>query len=226
MKSTVRCCLQRTRLAIGQANLICMLGLALGAGMPVQAQNLSLSDQPIRIITTYAAGFGFDVTLRRIGPELSKLIGQPVSIENHPMAVGQTASTKAGLLPKGQTFVFALRAERHISIAPGVKVAYEPRSDFVPVLRVVHSGDAVKDEPAEYAGFFVPTDTPVAMILQLRTAVNTVMAQDTLKAWTEVNGDRVAVGDGPGYTRFLESRRIHVKEQMGGRIADISGTTH
>jgi hypothetical protein len=223
MRSTVQRCLQRARLAMGHANLICMLGLALGAGMPVQAQNLS--DQPIRIITPYAAGFGFDVTLRRIGPELSKLIGQPVSIENHPMAVGQAASTEAGLAPIGQTFVFALWAARHISFAPGVKVAYEPRSDFVPVLRVVHSGDAVKGEPAEYAGFFVPSDTPTAMILQLRMAVNTVMAQDTLKAWTEVNGDRVAVVDGPGYTRFLESRRIHLKEQMEDKVVEASSTS-
>lgn len=63
------------------------------------------------------------------------------------------------------------------------------------------------------------------MILQLRTEVNTVMARDTLKVWTEVNGDVVAVVDGPGYTRFLESRRIHLKGQVEGKMVEAGRTS-
>ena len=38
------------------------------------------------------------------------------------------------------------------------------------------------------------------------------MARDTLKAWTEVTGARVALIDGPSYTRFLQAQRVHLKQ--------------
>jgi tripartite-type tricarboxylate transporter receptor subunit TctC len=201
---------------------LCAVWLAI-AGAP-HAQNLS--DQPVRIVTPYAAGFGFDVTLRRIAPELSKLLGQPVRVENHPLAPGPDTPAVAQPASNSVSFVFAPWTARHFSFAPGVKVVYEPQSEFVPVLRIAMAGGAADDSLARYAGFIVPAGTPAALVAQLRTATYTVLAQDTLKSWVEVTGDRVSLLDGPGYTRFLETQRAHLKPVPDiGKVADVSLTS-
>lgn len=198
-----------------------VVGLAI-VGAP-HAQNLS--DQPVRIVTPYAAGFGFDVTLRRIAPELSKLLGQPVRVENHPLAPRLDTPAAAQPAPNSVSFVFAPWTARQFSFAPGVKVVYEPQSEFVPVLRIATAG-AAADSLARYAGFIVPAGTPAALVAQLRTATYTVLAQDTLKSWVEVTGEQVSLLDGPGYTRFLEAQRAHLKPLPDdSKVAEASLTS-
>lgn len=197
--------------AIGTASLaLC--------GWSAAAQNLS--DQPMRIVTPYAPGFGFDMTLRRITPELSKLLGQTVRVEHHPVTPGQAALTVGAASasasergPEALTFVFALWTAKPFSLAPGARVSYEPHSPFVPVLRIDSANDAASAAaPVQYAGFIAPAGIAPVLIAQLREATFKVLARDTLKAWTEVNGARVALIDGPSYTRFLQAQRVHLKQ--------------
>ncbi len=196
--------------------------LAFGASPCAQAQNRP--DQPIRIVTPYAPGFGFDMTMSRITPELSKLLGQTVRVEHHPIAPEQaaldavaapaTASEPAsGTAPEARTFVFTLWTPKQFSIAPGVRVSYEPVSQFVPVLRIDPGNDAATAAaPVQYVGFIAAAGTARGLISQFREATFKVLAKDTLKGWTEVNGARVALIDGPGYTRFLEAQWAHLKK--------------
>lgn len=212
------------RLRATLADTLCVASLALGASFPALAQNLS--DQPIRIVTPHAPGFGFDISLRRLAPELSRLIGQPVRIENHPVAAGQAsaafmAEPTAAATPSERTFVFAMWTPRPVSFAKDVKLAYEPISDFVPVLRITAANLAGSAEaPVQYAGFIAPAGTHPRLIAQLREATFTVMAQDPLKAWSEVTGDPVALIDGPGYTRFLETEWVHLKQVPDSKVAN------
>ena len=85
----------------------------------------------------------------------------------------------------------------------------------------IHAADGAgaAEAPAQYAGFIAPSGTPPAMVKQLREATFKVMAQDSLKAWTEVTGERVALIDGPGYTRFLETERAHLKPVPDNKLA-------
>jgi tripartite-type tricarboxylate transporter receptor subunit TctC len=201
---------------------LCAAGLA-GLTIVGASHAQNLSDQPVRIVTPYAAGFGFDVTLRRIAPELSKLLDQPVRIENRPLAPGLDAPVQAGAVPNSVSFVFAPWTVRQFSFAPGVKVVYEPQTDFVPVLRITRPGGGPDDALARYAGFIVPAGTPAALVAQLRTATYTVLAQDSLKSWVEVTGDQVSLLDGPGYTRFLETQRAHLRPLLdNGKVAEVS----
>lgn len=211
------------RLRATLAGTLCVASLALGASFPAQAQNLS--DQPIRIATPHAPGFGFDISLRRLAPELSKLLGQSVRIENHPVAAGQAAAfmaePTAASTPSERTFVFALWTPRPVSFAKGVKLACEPICDFVPVLRITAANLAgTAEAPAQYAGFIAPAGTHPRLIAQLREAMFKVMAQDPLKAWSEVMGDPVALIDGPGYTRFLETAWVHLKQVPDSKVAN------
>src|SRR5450432_704444 len=40
--------------------------------------------QPVRLIEPFGAGGGPDIIARAISPKLSRLWGQPVTVENHP----------------------------------------------------------------------------------------------------------------------------------------------
>ncbi len=187
------------------------------------AQTAAWPQKPIRIITPYAPGFGFDVTLRRIAPALALLLKQDVRVENRPVdearpGAGQPNAPEAD----GYNFVFANWTGKPVGAttagAVATRVVYEPNSDFVPLLRVagadhetVHEGIA-KEADAQYAGFFAPPGTPASIVAKLHSAIQKVIAQDTLKAWTEVSGEQVSLVDGPAYTRFLEARRVHVRE--------------
>lgn len=196
--------------------IVCTLGaasLTLGSASAV-AQNLS--DQPIRIVTPYAPGFGFDVTLSRITPELSKLLGQTVRVEHHPVAPGQAAlgqiavplavpAAVSDAAPAARTFVFTLwAAAKQTSQAPGVRVSYEPVSSFVPILTIRSAVDGgTVAAPVQYAGFIAAPGTAPALIAHLRQATLRVMDRSTLKVWSEVNGAHVALIDGPGFSQFL-----------------------
>jgi tripartite-type tricarboxylate transporter receptor subunit TctC len=218
-----------------QCALVRALGTASLALCSLSAAGQNLSDQPIRIVTPYAPGFGFDLTLRRITPELSKLLGQTVRVEHRPVAPEQAAlaavsalviaskpapATASASSPEALTLVFALRTAKQFSIAPGVRVSYEPVSPFVPVLRIDSANTAgTAAGPVHYAGFIAPAGTSPQLIAQLREATFKVMAKDTLKAWTEVSGARVALIDGPSYMRFLEAERIHLKQMPDDDLA-------
>ncbi len=63
-------------------------------------------NKPITILVGYAAGGNIDVPARTVGQALSKVLGQPVVIENRPGAAGliaQTAVAKAR--PDGYTLL-------------------------------------------------------------------------------------------------------------------------
>ena len=90
----------------------------------------------------------------------------------------------------------------------------------MPVLRIDSANDAsAATTPVQYAGFIAPAGTAPGLIAQLREATFKVMAKDPLRAWTEVTGARVALIDGPSYTRFLEAEQVHLKQMPDDGLA-------
>ena len=131
--------------------------LACVSGM-VQAQ--AWPTKPIRIIVSYAAGGGVDITARLLAPKLSEALGQPILIENRAGSggvIGGEVAAKAA--PDGYTFL--LDASSH-SVNPSLqaKMPFDTLKDLVPVslilrvpnVLVVNSGfkvDSVKALIAE-----------------------------------------------------------------------------
>lgn len=116
--------------------------------------------RPIRIVTPYASRFGFDVTLRRITPELSRLLGQVVIVENRPGGGGRIAANEAAAAkPDGYTFVMADSASNLMSPTAGAKVMFDPQKEFVPVVRIVNS----------YAFIAVPGSSNIKVMADLGT---------------------------------------------------------
>ena len=85
--------------------LAAALGLS-GALLATPALAQDYPNKPIRIIAPFPTGTGPDANTREIAAELSKVLGQPVVVENKPGAssmIGMAAAAAAA--PDGYTLV-------------------------------------------------------------------------------------------------------------------------
>lgn len=132
--TTFNTCSRRQAMAV--------LGTALLSG-PALAQ----SDKPIRVIVGVPAGSGTDVVARTVCDTLSKVLGQPVIVDNRPGAGGSLAVGAMLSAPRdGQTWLFAVNG--FFSEAPhSIKVKYDPLKDVTPVVEVGGNGLVLVGEP-------------------------------------------------------------------------------
>jgi len=94
----------------------------------------SYPDRPITLIVPYAAGGGNDVLARAVAEPMSKVLGQPVVIENRGGAGGSVGTRQvARAAPDGYTL--GLGGTGTLAIDPTLypDVGYDPRRDFAPV---------------------------------------------------------------------------------------------
>jgi tripartite-type tricarboxylate transporter receptor subunit TctC len=129
-----------------------MAGLA-----PVRAQDYP--SRSITVIVPFPAGGASDVVARIVGNQMSKILGQPVIIENVAGAGGTIGSARAAAAaPDGYTLLAAAMGS-HVAapvLTPNVK--YDPLLDFVPIGITAHSPAVViarKDFPARDLKEFV-----------------------------------------------------------------------
>jgi tripartite-type tricarboxylate transporter receptor subunit TctC len=111
--------------------------LAVALTLPLLAAPALAQDypnKPIRIIAPFPTGTGPDANTREIAAELSKVLGQPIVIENKPGAsnmIGMAAGAAAP--PDGYTLVMG--STTSMSVVPHLynKVPYKADKDFVPI---------------------------------------------------------------------------------------------
>ena len=100
------------------------LGLA-GAAYP---------DRPIRLVVAYPPGGGTDIIARLIAPQLSKKLGQPISIENRGGASGNIGTeVVANAAPNGYTLLMGNIAPNAINVSIFKKLPFNPERDFLPI---------------------------------------------------------------------------------------------
>lgn len=93
----------------------------------------------ITLVVPQAAGGPPDVVARLVATPLAEIMGRPIIIENRP---GASASIGAGAVakaaPDGYTLLFI---EITVVVAPSLvaKVAYNPTTDFAPIVNVARS---------------------------------------------------------------------------------------
>src|SRR5262245_33358067 len=112
--------------------------LLLLAALPVAAPAAAqFPERPIRLVVPQAAGSATDNIARLVAPEMAKILGQPVIVENRPggaLTIGIDAVAKAP--PDGYTIgqgpVGALAITRHMV----AKLPYDIERDLQPVALV------------------------------------------------------------------------------------------
>ncbi len=102
--------------------------------LAVTAAAQAYPSQPIRIVVGYGAGGGADTLIRAVAPELSELLGQPLTIDNRPGG-GTVIATQivATSRPDGYTLLIADNA---YIVNPFLmpKLPYDSLRNFVPVV--------------------------------------------------------------------------------------------
>lgn len=101
--------------------------------------NLAFADQfpskPIRIIVPYGTGSGSDANARYYAEKLSKVLGQPVVVENKPGADATIGMIAAKAAPAdGYTLVQGGISPSVVNAVVFPNLAYDPVKDFTPVL--------------------------------------------------------------------------------------------
>lgn len=108
-----------------------LLSLLAGGGALADDKAVeAFPDKPIRIVVTFPPGGGTDVLARLIASELTRVVNQPVVVENRPGASGNIgADHVAKSAPDGLTL---LAVNSSYAINPGVfkKMPFNPSSDL------------------------------------------------------------------------------------------------
>src|SRR5438105_7272128 len=137
--------------------LALVIVMAFVAAVPVRAQDYP--SRSITVIVPFPAGGASDVVARIVTNQMSKILGQPIIIENVGGAGGTIGGARAAAAaPDGYTLLAAAMGS-HVAapvLTPNVK--YDPLSDFVPIGITAHSPAVIlarKDFPAKDFAEFV-----------------------------------------------------------------------
>jgi tripartite-type tricarboxylate transporter receptor subunit TctC len=124
--------------------------LALTASQAAFAQ--AWPSKPIRIICPFPPGGGVDITARAIGLELSKSLGQPVTVENKPGAGGNIgAAETARSTPDGYTLFITLNSLHSINPLLYAKLPFDAMKDFAFITPLVAFSNVLIVNPAASA---------------------------------------------------------------------------
>ena len=125
-----------------------MLVAAAAVACAASAVAQSYPARPIRLVVPSSPGGGTDITARIMAPELSKLLGQQVVVENRPGAgtmIGGDVVAKAA--PDGYTLLMGIST---LAINPAVyrKVPYDALRDLAPITQAVSVPNVVVGHPS------------------------------------------------------------------------------
>jgi tripartite-type tricarboxylate transporter receptor subunit TctC len=108
--------------------------LALGVAPGISKAADGYPDHVIRIIVGYATGGNADVPARLFVPELQRILGVPVIIENRPGASGVPAAEMvAHTAPDGYTLLWGTSASHSVSVVAMAPLPFDPVKDFAPI---------------------------------------------------------------------------------------------
>jgi tripartite-type tricarboxylate transporter receptor subunit TctC len=113
------------------------------------AQVDDFPNKPVRLIAGFAAGGSGDALARALVPEVSRLLGQSLVIENRPGAATNIASDYvAKSAPDGYTLLLGGSFSHAVNPALFAKLPFDPVKSFTPLMQVTAGGGQVIVVPA------------------------------------------------------------------------------
>ncbi len=132
---------------LGVKHVLAAVIAAMAVPFAVLAQ--PFPQKPITIVVAYPAGGVADQMARVLAGELSKRLGQPVSVDNRIGASGMIgANYVAKSAPDGHTLLMAAMAETVFMPHLHDKMAYQPDKDLAPVAMAVRYPFMLVSNPA------------------------------------------------------------------------------
>ena len=117
-----------------------LIAAAAGAALARPAFAQEWPTRPLRIIVPYTPGGTTDIATRLVAEPLSRVLGQPVVVENRPGAnsiVGAAAAATSA--PDGYTLVMVLPAHAANATLQAGKMPFDALTSFAPVSLVVQA---------------------------------------------------------------------------------------
>lgn len=138
-----------------------LLACALFSAAALAAQAQTFPTKPIRLVCPFPPGGAVDIASRAIAAELSKTIGQPVSVENKPGAGGNIGGVEvARSAPDGYTLLMTTSGINGINPVLYRKMPFDPNKDLTSVAALVSLSNVLVAHPSVKA-------TSVAELLAL-----------------------------------------------------------
>ena len=105
-------------------------------------------DRPIRLLVGFTPGGAADVSARVISRKMSESLGVNIVVENRPGAGGNIAAEiVATANPNGYTLYWSSVGPLTVSPALGIKLPYNPLTDFAPISMGVQSCNVLSVRP-------------------------------------------------------------------------------
>jgi tripartite-type tricarboxylate transporter receptor subunit TctC len=129
--------------------LVKLVVLAIGSGCLGAAHAQPYPSRPVTFVVPVAPGGILDYVGRLIGPPLTKVLGQPVIVENKPGASGNIASALvAKAKPDGYTFLIGYSMFHVGNPTLFTQLPWDPIRDFSSVAMLVVSPHVVTVHPS------------------------------------------------------------------------------
>lgn len=110
------------------------VALALPALLPAGRALAAWPERPLRLIAPFPPGSGTDILARVIAEPLSRVVGQPVVVENRPGANGVVGAQAAANAPAdGTTLLMMGTSVGAINPHTVRRLSYDPVRDFAPI---------------------------------------------------------------------------------------------
>ena len=143
-------------------HLMAKAALAALAGLPAVLH--AQTGAPIRILVGAPPGGSTDTLAREIAPEMGRLLGRTVIIENKSGAGGNLAAdTVAKAAPDGNTLLLSFTSHT-INATLYPKLPFDPVADFTPLTMVATSPSVLVAHPSlPVRNAKPPSKTPLRM---------------------------------------------------------------
>lgn len=111
--------------------------LGLAATLPQAWAQVTWPTRPVRIVVPFAPGGTTDLLARALAPELSRVFGQPFTIDNRAGAGGNIGAELVAKAEKdGYTLLMGTVGTHGINKALYKSLPYDPQKDFAPITLV------------------------------------------------------------------------------------------